>query len=164
MKYDINILKGIAPGKLIGRELEKRSISQRAIASKLGVHSQTLNAVIMGRRQLTTEIALKLESALDIPEGFLLTLQAYYNIEQYKRYEASASISGVPNIRRILFWDTDFDKIDWGRYKKYVVERVMERGNEHEKREIMRFYGLTPAAASQYVPTNSYKIHLTANR
>lgn len=164
MKYDINILKGIAPGKLIGRELEKRSISQRAIASKLGVHSQTLNAVIMGRRQLTTEVALKLESALDIPEGFLLTLQAYYNIEQYKRHEASASISGIPNIRRILFWDTDFDKIDWGVYKKYVVERVMERGNEQEKQEIMRFYGLAPAAASQYVPTNSYKIHLTANR
>lgn len=144
MNYNIDILKGIAPGKLIGRELEKRSISQRAIASELGIHSQTLNAVIMGRRQLTTELALKLERALDIPEGFLLTMQAYYNIAEYKRHEASKSVSGVPNIRRILFWDTDFDKIDWGRYKHHVIERVMERGSEQEKQEIMRFYGLSP--------------------
>ncbi|CDN32615.1 hypothetical protein BN938_2545 [Mucinivorans hirudinis] len=164
MRYDINIFKGIAPGKLIGRELEKRSISQRAVASELDIHSQTLNAVIMGRRQLTTELALKLERELDIPEGFLLTLQAYYNIEQYKRHEASESIKGIPNIRKILFWDTDFDKIDWGRYKNHVVERVMERGNEQEKQEIMRFYGLAPEATSQYVPSNSYKIHLTAKR
>lgn len=164
MRYDINILKGIAPGKLIGRELEKRSISQRAIASELDIHSQTLNAVITGRRQFTTELAIKLERALDMPEGILLTLQAYYNVAEYKKQEASASVSGIPNIRRILFWDTDFDKIDWGRYKRHVIERVMERGNEQEKHEIMRFYGLAPETASQYMPKNSYKIHLTANR
>lgn len=39
MKYDINTLRGIAPGKLIGHELKKRSISQRAIASELDIHS-----------------------------------------------------------------------------------------------------------------------------
>lgn len=164
MKYDINILRGIAPGKLIGRELEKRSISQRAIASELDIHSQTLNAVIMGRRQLTIELALKLERALDIPEGFLLTLQAYYNIAEFKKQKASDSVFGVPNIRKILFWDTDFDKIDWGRYKHHVIERVMERGNEYDKREIIRFYGLDPTSAMQYIPKNRYKIHSLTNR
>lgn len=164
MKYDINILKGIAPGKLIGRELEKRSISQRAIAAELDIHSQTLNAVIIGKRQLTTGLALKLERALDIPEGFLLTLQAYYNIAEYKKKEASQSVQGIPNIRKILFWDINFDNIDWGRYKKHIIERVIERGNEQEKHEIMRFYGLAPETASQYVPTNNYRIHLTTNR
>ncbi len=140
MRYEIDKLKGILPGKLIGRELSKRDISQRAIASAIGVHSQTLNAVITGRRQPTTELALKLERALDIPEGFLLTMQAYYNIAEYKRSEQTSSISGVPNIRKVLFWDTDFDKIDWGRYKNFIIERVLERGNEQEKKEIMRFY------------------------
>jgi antitoxin HigA-1 len=44
-------------------------------------------------------------------------------------------------LRRVLFWDTNFDKMDWVRYKTAVINRVFERGNEEEKNEITRFYG-----------------------
>jgi hypothetical protein len=33
------------------------------------------------------------------------------------------------------------EKIDWEKQKKAVIKRVFERGNEIEKREIIRFYG-----------------------
>lgn len=42
-------------------------------------------------------------------------LQGYYEVEQCKKNRLSSLITGIPNIRRILFWDTDFDKIDWGK-------------------------------------------------
>lgn len=44
--------------------------------------------------------------------------------------------------RRILFWDTDFDKIDWGKNRNFVIARVIERGNREEQEEIARFYGI----------------------
>ncbi len=45
-------------------------------------------------------------------------------------------------IRKILFWDTDIHKIDWQKQCKAVIQRVFERGNDEEKKEIERFYSL----------------------
>ena len=138
--------------------MQERNFSQRSFAASIGEHSQTLNAVITGRRKLTVEMALKIEKALGYEEGFLLTLQTYYEIAEYKNRMADASVSGVPAIRRMLFWDTDFDKIQWGRSKEYVIERVMERGDEAEKQEIARFYGMDRAALDRYMPDQSWRI------
>lgn len=158
MRSEIDIYKGICPGKIVGLELQERNFSQRSFAASIGEHCQTLNAVITGRRKLTVEMALKIEKALGYEEGFLLTLQVYYEIAEYKNRKASESVSGTPAIRRMLFWDTDFDKIDWGRYKSTVIERVMERGTEEEKQEIARFYGMDRAELERYMPDQSWRI------
>ncbi len=160
MNRNIEPYKGIHPGRIIDRELKKRGTSQRSFAAMIGEHSQNLNAVITGRRRLTTELALRLEEALGMEEGTLLTLQAYYDIAEYKHRQASGSVSGWPDIRRGLFWDTDFDKLDFGRYRGAVIQRVLERGNEAEKAEIARFYGLELSDLDQYKPTNSYRINI----
>lgn len=164
MKHNLDTYKGIHPGKIIDRRLKKLNLSQRAFARNIGEHSQSINAVITGRRPLTTELSIKIERALDFEEGFLLALQAYYNVAEYKRKEASASVTGVPTIRKMLFWDTDFDKIDWGLYRKAVIQRVFERGNEEEKEEIIRFYGIQPSEIEKYQPTNPYRIRANTNR
>ena len=156
MKCNIDTYKGIQPGKIIDRGLKEFNLSQRAFAKNIGEHSQSINAVITGRRLLTTELAIKIERALGYDEGFLLALQAYYNIAEYKRKEASSSVTGIPDIRKMLFWDTDFDKIDWGRYRSFVVQRVLERGNKAEIEEIIRFYGIKHSDIKKYEPTNSY--------
>lgn len=159
MKHNLDTYKGIHPGKIIDRSLKKLDLSQRAFARNIGEHNQLINAVITGRRSLTTELSIKIERALGFEEGFLLALQAYYNVAEYKRKEASSSVTGIPNIRKILFWDTDFDKIDWGRYRRAVVQRVLERGNEAEIEEIIRFYKIQRSEINNYKPTNSYRIH-----
>lgn len=159
MKHNLDTYKGIHPGKIIDRSLKKLDLSQRAFARNIGEHNQLINAVIIGRRSLTTELSIKIERALGFEEGFLLALQAYYNVAEYKRKEASSSVTGIPNIRKILFWDTDFDKIDWGRYRRAVVQRVLERGNEAEIEEIIRFYKIQRSEINNYKPTNSYRIH-----
>lgn len=73
-------------------------------AATIGEHSQTLNAVITGRRNLTIEMALKIEQAFGYEEGFLLLLQTYYEIAEYKNGQKSrAAISWTPAFRRSLF-------------------------------------------------------------
>ncbi len=154
-----NALKGIHPGKIIARNLKKMKISQRNLADQIGEHSQTLNAVIKGRRSMTVEMAVKLDIAFGYEEGFLYMLQGYYEVEQYRKQAASESISGVPDVRRILFWDTDFDKINWGYRKSFVISRILERGNEEEKAEIARFYGMELKNLEKYRSKNQYKMN-----
>lgn len=158
MKCNIDTYKGIHPGKLIARGLKKLGLSQRALARNIGEHSQSINAVIIGRRPLTTELSIKIERALGYDEGFLLALQAFHNVAEYKRKEANSSITGVPHIRKSLFWDSDFKTIDWGRYRNAVIQRVFERGNEADKAEIIRFYGINPSDVESYKPTNLYRV------
>lgn len=158
MKSKIDIFKGIHPGKIIDRELKKRNLSQRVFAAFIGEHSQTLNAIIAGRRKMTMEMALKIEKAFNLDEGFLLTLQIHYEIAEYKKRLAKEAVSGVPHIRHCLFWDTDFEKIDWGGYKTSVINRVLERGNDEEIAEIARFYQTDIEDIRKYQRTNTYYI------
>ncbi len=68
--------------------------------------------------------------------------------------------SAVPNVKRILFWDTDFDRIDWQRYKNAVIERVLDRGDQSEKEEIARFYNEDVNDLEKFrISNNSYRIN-----
>ncbi len=44
-------------------------------------------------------------------------------------------------VPKYLFWDTDFDAIDWRTKYIAVIRRVFERGDEIAKEEIKKFYG-----------------------
>jgi addiction module antidote protein, HigA family len=158
MRNNLDTYKGIHPGKIIDRRLKRLNLSQRALARNIGEYSQSINAVITGRRQLTAELSLKIERTLGYDDGFLLALQAYYNIAEYKRKEVNSLFVGIPNIRKMLFWDTDFDKIDWGIHRDSVVQRVLEKGNETEREEILRFYNIEYSDIDNYKPVNSYRI------
>lgn len=45
-----------------------------------------------------------------------------------------------PNLPKTLFWDFDFEKIDWRRSHKTVIERVLDRGNLADWEEMIHFY------------------------
>ena len=138
----IEIIKGIHPGKFIERELNKKNLTQRALAEETTIPFQTINAIITGRRNLTIEQALKMDRALGFEEGFFAILQTHYDIKQYRDKELASPYGEVPHIRKSLFWDADFDKINWGKYKDAVIKRVLERGSEDEIDEINRYYDL----------------------
>lgn len=139
---NLETYKGIHPGRIVDRELKKRGISQRAFASKIGEHSQTLNAIVRGRRSMTIGQSYKLEKELGYDEGALAILQTQWDYTEYKRRAENEHYKGHPNIRKVVFWDVNFDDIEWGYRKDWVIERVMERGNDAEKAEIVRFYDL----------------------
>jgi hypothetical protein len=45
-----------------------------------------------------------------------------------------------PNLPRSLFWEFDFDKIDWRRSYRTIIERVLDAGSVEHWEEMIRFY------------------------
>lgn len=140
MKDLLEILKGTHPGRIIENELRKRSLSQSELAAITGVSKQRINAITSCRSDLSLELSLKIEEALQYPEGFLMQLQTFYDIEKIKRVWSQQKYKSAPHIRRNLFWDYDFDNLNWGKYKKAIIHRVLERGSQAEQKEIANFY------------------------
>lgn len=149
----IELIKGIHPGKLIERDLKKRGITKRTLAVKTGVKYQTIDEVIAGKCNLTNDQAMKIESFMGYDKGFLSQLQTYHDIKQNQNQTNSRMPpQTAPHIRRIVFWDTDMDKIDWKRNKIAVISRVLERGNKKEIDEITRYYQLKESDLMKFRP------------
>jgi plasmid maintenance system antidote protein VapI len=141
MENILSIIKGVHPGLIIGRELKKRGIGKSKFAISLQEYPQTFSAITLGKRDLNTALALKIEKALGMEEGYLMILQTYHDINKIKEKEEMKFQPDLTKIRRVLFWDTKMENINWIRHKYTVVRRVFERGNEEEKNEMIRFYG-----------------------
>jgi plasmid maintenance system antidote protein VapI len=144
MENSLDIIKGIHPGFVLERELQKRRLGKGQFAISVGEFPQTLTSITKGKRRMNTSLSMKIEKMLSMEEGYFMILQVYYDIEQEKKKTRQDSKNDKPDVsllRKILFWDTDINKIDWQKQKKAVVKRIFERGNEDEKNEIKRFYG-----------------------
>lgn len=140
MKTELSIAKGIHPGLILERELKKRHLTKGPFALSLKEYPQTLASITKGKRRMNANLALKIESALGIEEGYFMTLQVFYDIRELKK-EQPARSPDLSKLRSILFWDTKMENIDWIKQKTAVIKRVFERGNEIERNEIIRFYG-----------------------
>jgi len=46
-----------------------------------------------------------------------------------------------PQFHRRIFWDVDFDKLDFDKYANSVIERVFDRGDVDDIRQCRRYYG-----------------------
>ncbi len=46
-----------------------------------------------------------------------------------------------PELSRRIFWDVDFDKLDYDAKASFVIERVFERGDVPDIRNCRRYYG-----------------------
>ncbi|MCR5270117.1 HigA family addiction module antitoxin [Xylanibacter brevis] len=71
----------VHPGMMIKPELEERGISQKAFAQMLGTQPSHLSEVLNGKRALTAELAMKIESTIGLPAKILLSAQAQYELE-----------------------------------------------------------------------------------
>ncbi|MBR5924157.1 MAG: helix-turn-helix domain-containing protein [Bacteroidales bacterium] len=134
----IESYKGIPPGKIIAKRLAKRGLTQRKLATEIGEHYQTMNAIIMGTRHLTIGQSLKMDKALGFPEGFFAVIQTYYQIALAKRNKME--VNSVPVIRKSVFWDIDTAKLDWSLNKDFIVSRVNQRGSKEEIEEVRNYY------------------------
>lgn len=141
MKEEILLLKGLHPGIALARELKKRKLSKGHFALSLNEFPQTLGAITNGKRKMNTSLALKIEHALGMEEGYFMVLQAFYDIKEEKRRQHKDYHPDLSRLRKALFWDVQMEKIDWEQQKTAIIKRVFERGNEEEKEEIKRFYG-----------------------
>jgi plasmid maintenance system antidote protein VapI len=139
MKTQLSIVKGVHPGFILDRELKKRHLRKGPFAISLQEFPQTLVSITKGKRRMNINIALKIEEAFGIEEGYFMILQVYHDIEEARRSQ-NKEHPDLSKLRRVLFWDTKMENINWEKQKSAVIERIFERGNDSEKKEITRFY------------------------
>lgn len=132
-------IKGIHPGIILEQELKRRGLKKKDFAAALNEHPQTIVAITKARRNMNTTLALKAEKALGMEEGTLMVLQVYHEIAMLKSQEHRTK-PDISKLRKILFWDTNIESIDWVKHKNAAIKRVFAMGNQTEKDEIMRFY------------------------
>lgn len=142
MKLAFEKYKGIHPGLILEHELKKRGISKRQFAASVEEHPQTFSAITKGKRKLTPALSFKIDKALEVAQGTMLFMQAYYEMAEYNRQtEPNISSSIKTKIRPGLFWDTDFQSIDWKSQANAIIRRVYDRGNDYEKQVVSEHYG-----------------------
>ena len=91
------------PGEVIKEELEFRGISQRRLASEIGIPVSQLNEMLNAKCPLNTELALLIEQALGIDAEPLLSLQVKYNILSAKRNKSFFErLKKIPRIAAAL--------------------------------------------------------------
>ncbi len=73
------------PGELLRDEIECRKLSQKQLATNMGVSYNTLNEIVNGKRSVTSRFALMCEAALGIPAHILTGLQTNYDMQMAKR-------------------------------------------------------------------------------
>jgi plasmid maintenance system antidote protein VapI len=71
-------------GEYINALISHKGCSQADVARAIGVPRALLSYIILERRELSIQVALKLESYFDLPEGELVRLQAMSSIKKYK--------------------------------------------------------------------------------
>jgi len=79
-------LRNIHPGEVLLEEfLVPMGISQNALARATGVPPRRINEIVLGKRALTADTALRLAAFFGTSEGFWLGLQADYDLEEARR-------------------------------------------------------------------------------
>lgn len=142
MLPEITKIKGVHPGAVLSRELKRRGLESKQFALSLGEYPQTISAINKGRRGINPSLSIKLGNALGVDSAYFMLLQAYYEVEkERKELQKTQAKPNLSKIRKIVFWDTDFDSIDWQKHRKAVIQRIFERGNDIEIKEIIAFYG-----------------------
>lgn len=142
MLPEIAKIKGIHPGVILKRELKTRGLKNNELANSLHEHPQTISAILKERRGINPSLSIKLGHQLGVEEDYFMLLQASYDVKKIISINRTR-IPDLSKIRKILFWDTDFNKIDWDKNRKPIIKRIFERGNDIEINEIISFYGKT---------------------
>ncbi|MFV0554694.1 MAG: HigA family addiction module antitoxin [Mangrovibacterium sp.] len=73
------------PGELLRDEIEFRGVSQKKLASDMGVSYTILNDIVNCKRAVNPQYALLFEAALGIPAHILAGLQSDYDMITAKR-------------------------------------------------------------------------------
>ncbi len=75
----------VHPGEILSEEfLKPLGVSQYRLARDLKVDPRRINAIILGKRAITADTALRLSRYFGLSERFWLNLQARYDLEVEK--------------------------------------------------------------------------------
>jgi len=69
------------PGEILKDEIKFINISQRKLATQMGVSYTVLNEILNLKRSVSIEFALRVEAVLGLEAEMLLNMQSRYNIQ-----------------------------------------------------------------------------------
>ena len=69
------------PGTILQEEIKSRGITQKEFAQVIGLQPSHLSALLHGARNISPQLAARLEKALQIPAHVWLNLQTNYNLD-----------------------------------------------------------------------------------
>jgi len=76
-------LPNVHPGEVLLKDfLEPMAISQNALARAINVPPRRVNEIVLGKRGITADTALRLAAFFGTSEGLWLGLQADYDLEE----------------------------------------------------------------------------------
>ena len=76
-------LRNIHPGEVLLEEfMQPFEISQNSLARAMGVPPRRINEIVLGKRGITADTALRLAAFFGTSEGFWMGLQADYDLEE----------------------------------------------------------------------------------
>ena len=69
------------------------------------------------------------------------------------------------NLSRNIFWDVDYNTLDWEKHDRFVICRVLERGEMNDWFEIKKYYGIkkiiSEATSARYL--SKLAMHFISN-
>jgi addiction module HigA family antidote len=75
-------MKPLHPGEILLEEfLEPMELSQNRLAREIGVPPRRINEIVLGRRSITADTALRLAKYFDLSPQFWLGLQMDYELD-----------------------------------------------------------------------------------
>ena len=79
------LLPPIHPGEILLEEfLQPLKISQYRLAKEMGVPVRRINEIVLGKRRITADTALRLARYFGLSERFWMNLQTRYDLEVEK--------------------------------------------------------------------------------
>ena len=87
----MNRLPNIHPGEILLEEfLQPMDISQNRLARATNVPPRRINEIVLGKRSITADTAIRLAQAFGTSEQFWLGLQDDYDLEEAHKVRAYA--------------------------------------------------------------------------
>ena len=79
-------LRGVHPGKVLLRDfLEAKGISQNALARDIGVPPRRINEIVLGKRGISADTAIRLAKHFGNSEKYWMQLQVDFDLEEARK-------------------------------------------------------------------------------
>ena len=78
--------RSVHPGKVLWKDfLEAKGISQNALARDIGVPPRRINEIVLGKRGISADTAIRLARRFGNSEKFWMQLQADFDLEEARK-------------------------------------------------------------------------------
>lgn len=113
----------VPPGATIREQLENRGVSQKEFSTRMGMSEKHISRLINGKVELTTDVALRLESVLGLPARFWINMESMYR-EQLSRVLAELEMEHDEEIAS-QFPYAKMAALEWVAPTRKIREKVM---------------------------------------